>query len=102
LQHIAVLLNVTGHLFDQTARSCLAYVFHDLSGRQFAWRELSNCNDAIRFSETGDDVCCGKSVFLPAFSRLTSLEERSRKNNPTRQSIFSISSLFSPGFALGQ
>jgi hypothetical protein len=86
----------------QTAWSCLAYVFHELPGRQFAWQAFSNCNDAIRFSEVGDGVCCGKSVFLPAFSRLTSLEERSRTNDPTRRSIFSISSLFSPGFALGQ
>src|SRR5260370_30652990 len=86
LRHIAVLPCVPAIIFDQTAWSCLAYMFHELSGRQFVCLAFSNCNDAIRFPEVGDAVCCGKCVFLPAFSRLTSLEERSRTNDPTRRS----------------
>src|SRR5260370_28547276 len=50
LQHIAVLPYVTGHHFDLTAWSCLAYMFHELSGRQFVWFAFSICNVAICFS----------------------------------------------------
>src|SRR6266705_3089332 len=61
-------------------------MFHELSGRQFVWFAFSTCNEAICFSEAEDAVCCGKCVFLPAFSPLTTLEELSRTNDPKRRS----------------
>jgi hypothetical protein len=42
--------DVTGHQFDQTAWSWLAYIFYELSGRQFRgrhetyWRTAMCCN----------------------------------------------------------
>src|SRR5258708_28652975 len=57
LQHIAVLPYVTCHHFDQSAWSCRAYMFHELSGRQFVWLAFSNCNDAICFSVRAFSSC---------------------------------------------
>jgi hypothetical protein len=50
-ENCRVFEDVTGHQFDQTAWSCLAYIFHKLSGSQFRGRN-------VKYRRTA--MCCNK------------------------------------------
>ena len=96
LQHIAVLPYVTGHHFDQTAWSCLAYMFHELSVRQVVWLAFSNRNDAICSSRSRTDPrlaaasvfsslhSAGSPVWRRAHVRTIQRGDRSAPQQPER------------------